>query len=137
MGAFRLLGAAPDHQSAFNYPDLAVVYLDRELPFDPLPLYPGPVNNPWIGTQAEIVGWGGSKALTADISQVEGFGVKRSGFATIDGSPTAADFHPDDPNPGILDPAIRANLIKLDGEVPNANPARATLAARCSSRRTP
>jgi hypothetical protein len=112
----------PDFQSAVNYPDLAVVYLDRELPFDPLPLFPGPVNNPWIGTQAEIVGWGGSKALTADISQVEGFGVKRSGFATIDGSPTAADFHPDDPNPGILDPAIRANLIKLDGEDPNANP---------------
>jgi hypothetical protein len=111
----------PDYQASVNYPDLAVVYLDRELPFDPMPLFPGPVNKPWIGTQAEVVGWGGSKALTADISQVEGFGVKRSGFETIVGSPTAADYHADDPNPGILDPAIRANLIKLDGAAPNSN----------------
>jgi hypothetical protein len=112
----------PNYQAALNYPDLAVVYLDRDLPFDPLPIFSGPVAASWIGKQAEIVGWGGSKAITADISQVEGSGVKRSGFATIAGSPTASDFHSDDPNPGILDPAIRANEIKLDGQDPNANP---------------
>ena len=60
--------------------------------------------------KGEIAGWGGSKALTADITQVEGAGIKRSAMVKILGTPTEADFHPDDPNPGILDPAIRANL---------------------------
>lgn len=112
----------PDYQPALNYPDLAVIYLDRELPFDPLPLFPGPVTDRWVGKQAEVVGWGASRALTPDLSEVEGLGVKRSGLVTILGSPTEADFHPDDPNAGLLDPAIRADEIKLNGQDPSPNP---------------
>lgn len=111
----------PDYDPVFNYPDLAIVYLDRELPMRPLELYSDRVGRRFIGKDATIVGWGGSRALVADISVVEGAGVKRSGQATIVGSPTLADFHEDDPNAGILVPAIRRDLIKLDGRAPNAN----------------
>lgn len=111
----------PEYDASVNYPDLALVYLDRELPFEPLQLLSERVGRRWIGRDATLVGWGGSRALSADISVVEGAGVKRSGQAEIEGSPTLADFHPDDPNPGILDPRIRRDLIKLDGRAPNAN----------------
>lgn len=112
----------PDYDPNLNYPDLAIVYLDRELPFQPLPILSERVGHEYVGKNATIVGWGGSKALTADISQVEGAGIKRSGKAPIVGSPTAADYHADDPNPGILVPKIRQDLIKLDGKAPHANP---------------
>jgi len=102
-----------------NYPDLAIMHLDRELPFDPIPLLRSPVCD--ADKKGTIAGWGGSKALTADISQVEGFGIKRSAKVKILGSPTEADFHPDDPNNGILDPTIRPNLLKTDGMQPSAN----------------
>ena len=98
--------AHPDYDASINYPDFAIMHLDRELPFDPIPLLRMPVTG--SDKKGEIAGWGGSKALTADISQVEGFGIKRSAKVKILGSPTEADYHPDDPNPGILDPAIRA-----------------------------
>jgi Trypsin len=111
----------PEYDSGVNYPDLAIVYLDRELPFAPLPLLTERVGRHFVGDKATIVGWGGSRALVADISQVEGAGIKRRGQVTIVGSPTAADFHADDPNPGMLDPAIRADSLKVDGRAPNAN----------------
>lgn len=111
----------PDYDPAVNYPDVAVAYLDRELPFAPLPVLSERVGKRAAGERATIVGWGGSRALTADISQVEGAGIKRSGQVTIVGSPTAADFHEDDPNPGMLDPAIRADSLKTDGRAPRSN----------------
>jgi hypothetical protein len=37
------------------------------------------------------------------------------------GSPTEDDFHPDDPNLGLLDPEIRAHLLKTDGRAPLSN----------------
>jgi hypothetical protein len=111
----------PDYNPGVNYPDLAIVYLDRELPFAPLPLFTEKVGRRFLGDKATIVGWGGSRALVADISQVEGAGIKRRGTVTIQGSPTAADFHADDPNPGMLDPAIRADSLKSDGQAPNSN----------------
>ena len=111
--------AHPDYDANVNYPDFAILHLDRELPFDPIPLLRAPVTA--ADKKGEIAGWGGSKALTADISQVEGVGIKRSAKVKILGSPTEADFHPDDPNPGILDPAIRPNLLKTDGMAPSAN----------------
>jgi hypothetical protein len=111
----------PDYNPNLHYPDVALLYLDRLLPFAPLPIYPERLSDRWIGKSAELVGFGGSKALVADISQVEGSGVKRSGWAPIAGSPTEADYHADDPNAGILDPAIRRNLLKLDGSAPHAN----------------
>ena len=33
--------------------------------------------------------------------------MQRTGTTRTLGSPTAADFHPEDPNPGMLDPAVR------------------------------
>ena len=37
------------------------------------------------------------------------------------GSPTAADYHPEDPNPGMLNATVRANTFKIDGRAPNSN----------------
>jgi hypothetical protein len=111
--------AHPDYDASIHYPDLALLYLDRELPFDPIPLLRAPVTA--ADQKGEIVGWGGSKALTADITQVEGAGIKRSAKVKLLGSPTDADYHPDDPNPGILDPTIQPNLLKTDGMAPSAN----------------
>lgn len=110
----------PEFDRSVNYPDLMILHLDRELPFAPIPIYRHRVSH--HQKHGEIVGWGGSKALTADISQVEGSGIKRKANVRLLGSPTAADFHPEDPNPGMLDPAIRADLIKTDGRAPRANP---------------
>ena len=109
----------PDYDRSVNYPDLAILHLDRELPFKPIPLYRRHVGK--HDKHGEIVGWGGSKALTADISQVEGSGIKRHAKVKLLGSPTAADYDPADPNPGMLDPAIRRDLIKTDGRKPHAN----------------
>jgi hypothetical protein len=68
-----------------------------------------------------IAGWGANKALTADTSVVEGAYIKRSATVRLLGSPTEADYHADDPNPGILDAAIRKDLIKTDGRAPRSN----------------
>jgi hypothetical protein len=109
----------PTYNAGVNSPDMTVVFLDRELPFAPIPLLRQRVSN---STQfGTIVGYGGSKALTADISQVEGAGIKRTATVRLLGSPTEADYHPDDPNPGILDPAIRETLLKTDGRDPRPN----------------
>jgi secreted trypsin-like serine protease len=111
--------ANPSYDASVNYPDMAVLLLDRELPFKPLPLLRQSVSD---GTRyGTIVGWGGKRALTADISQVEGAGIKRSATVRLLGSPTEADYHEDDPNPGMLDPEIRADLLKTDGRAPRAN----------------
>ena len=111
--------ANPNYDKSLNYPDFAIMYLDRELPFDPIPLLRTPLTS--ADKKGEIAGWGGSKALTADITQVEGAGIKRSASVKLLGSPTEADYHTDDPNPGILDPTIRPNLLKTDGMAPSAN----------------
>jgi len=109
----------PSYDPGVNSPDMMVLFLDRELPFKPIPLLRQRVSD--STREGTIIGWGGKRALTADISQVEGAGIKRSATVRLVGSPTAADFHEDDPNPGILDPAIRQTLIKSDGRSPRAN----------------
>jgi hypothetical protein len=109
----------PSYDPSLHYVDMAVLFLDRELPFAPIPLNRQKVKDSVkTGT---IVGWGGSKALVPDISVVEGSGIKRSATVKLLGAPTAADYHPEDPNAGILDPAIRKNYIKTDGRAPRAN----------------
>ena len=57
------------------------MHLDRVLPFDPIPLLRSPVTS--ADKKGEIAGWGGSKALTADITEVEGAGIKRSAKVKI------------------------------------------------------
>jgi len=109
----------PAYSKTLNYPDLSILLLDRELPFAPIPLDRQHIKD--RVDQGKIVGWGGELALTPDISQVEGAGIKRSANVPILGSPTAADYHADDPNPGMLDANIRKNLLKTDGRAPHAN----------------
>jgi hypothetical protein len=98
-----------------------VVYLDRSPPFDPLPLYRNRLDSSWVNRLATLVGWGANLALSEDIQITEGFGVKRTGQAPILGSPTAADYDPDDPHPGMLIPAVREHYIKMDGRNPFPN----------------
>ena len=109
----------PAYDPSVNYPDMTVLFLDRELPVEPIPILRQRVSD--STRHGVIVGWGGKRALTADISQVEGAGIKRSARVRLLGSPTEADFHADDPNPGILIPEIRAGLLKTDGDFPRAN----------------
>lgn len=106
----------PSYDPALNHPDIGVVYLDRKLPFDPLPLSR---NQLAANRQVTISGWGANSAPTPTTGA--GARVQRTGTTVTLGSPTIADFHPEDPNPGILDPAIRATQIKTDGRPPNAN----------------
>jgi secreted trypsin-like serine protease len=111
----------PSYSSATQDADMGVVYLDRKPPFDPLPLYRNNLGASWIGKKATLVGWGALQALSADIQTNVGAGVKRTGQATILGTPTAADYHADDPNPAMLSATARSHYVKLDGHAPNAN----------------
>jgi hypothetical protein len=111
----------PDWNPELHYPDLGVVYLERPLPFAPLPIAPFHVGEGWVGHLGTTVGWGADQALTPDLSVVSGLGVKRTGQTKILGSPTTADYHPEDPNPSILLPQAREHLLKTDGRAPHAN----------------
>ena len=77
-----------------------------------------------------ISGWGTNSAPTPTTGA--GAQVQRTGTTRTLGSPTAADFHPEDPNPGMLDPVVRANVIKMDGARRARMAASAIRAARSS-----
>ena len=109
----------PEYDPNLNSPDLAAVYLDRKLPFDPLPLARFRLDNSWIGKQVTISGWGHNVATSGTTGT--GARTQRTGLSRFLGTPTAADYHPEDPNPGMLNPAIRANQFKIDGRAPNSN----------------
>lgn len=106
----------PDWDPTQFFPDIGVVYLDRKLPFDPLPLWR---NQLAANRQITISGWGANSAPTPTTGA--GGRVQRTGTSRTLGSPTAADNHPDDPNPGLENPANRLKLIKTDGNPPYAN----------------
>jgi hypothetical protein len=95
---------------------MAVVFLDRKLPFDPLPLYRNVVA---ANVPVTVQGWGSNSAPTPTTGA--GYGVERTGRQITLGYPTAADYHADDPNPGMLDPAVRATVLKVDGRAPYSN----------------
>jgi hypothetical protein len=109
----------PDWDRELIHPDLAVVYLDRELPFEPLPLARFRLDRSWLWEEVKISGWGDNVAT--DPTSGTGSLVQRTGRTRLLGSPTAADYHPEDPNPGMLVPAVRANVIKTDGRAPYSN----------------
>jgi hypothetical protein len=109
----------PAYDPGVYYPDLAILLLDRELPFAPLAIDRNGISK--REKYGEYVGWGASKAHNAEITDVEGMFIKRSATLKLLGSPTEADFHADDPNPGILDPLIRPHLLKTDGRAPRSN----------------
>jgi hypothetical protein len=101
--------------------DLAVVYLDRKLPFDPLPLFRNRLDAAWTNKLATLVGWGANKALSEDFQENEGFGVKRTGQAPILGTPTLADYGPTPDEVPFLTATVRGHSVKLNGKKPNAN----------------
>ncbi|RYZ03480.1 MAG: trypsin-like serine protease [Myxococcales bacterium] len=110
----------PDWDRTRIYPDLGVVYLDRALPFEPLPLARFRLSSPqWDRREATISGWGANNATTPTTGS--GGRVQRTGKTRLLGSPTQADYHPEDPNPGILQPAVRQNVLKIDGRPPFSN----------------
>lgn len=111
----------PDYDPNLHFPDLAVVYLQHELPFQPAELARFPLRHSDIDRELKIVGWGASKALTPDLSQFEGIGIQRQAKFPFLGSPTAADFVAEDPNNGLFVPRIRARLAKFDGTAPESN----------------
>jgi hypothetical protein len=102
----------PNWDPNLIHPDMGVVFLDRKPPFDPLPFLRTRVGS---GVQVTISGWG------ANAGNGSGGQVQRTGRTRTLGSPTAADYHPEDPNPGMLNATVRANVIKLDGRAPNSN----------------
>jgi hypothetical protein len=106
----------PAYDANLNSADMATVFLDRKPPFDPLPLYR---NRAGSGIQMTISGWGSNSAPTPTTGA--GSGVQRTGRTITVGSPTAADYHPDDPNPGMLDPAVRQTVLKTNGAAPWSN----------------
>lgn len=109
----------PQYDPNLKHPDIGVIYLDRKPPFDPLPLGRFRLDDSWIKRQVTISGWGGDVATSG--TTATGARVQRTGVSTILGSPTAADYHPEDPNPGMLVPAVRQNVVKIDGHAPNSN----------------
>jgi hypothetical protein len=111
----------PDWDPSLVHPDMAVVYLDRALPFAPLDVARFRVDKNFVGDPATLVGWGASASLTADTSQTVGGRTQRTGFTKFLGSPTQADYHPEDPNAGMLVPSIRRDTLKTDGHAPYAN----------------
>ena len=102
--------------------DLAVVYLDRKPPFDPLPLYRNRLDSTWTNQLATLVGWGANKALSKDIQETEGFGIKRTGKAPILGTPSLADYEPTPEERPLLTPTVRSHSVELNGRKPHANP---------------
>ena len=109
----------PQYDANLEHPDMGAIYLDRKPPFDPLPLARFRLDDSWINKQVTISGWGGNVATSG--TTATGSRVQRTGVSRILGSPTAADYHPEDPNPGMLVPAVRQNVVKTDGHAPYSN----------------
>lgn len=109
----------PQWNPTLIHPDMGVIYLDRKLPFDPLPLARFRLDDSWLHREVTISGWGHDVAT----GPVTGTGaqVQRTGRTRVLGSPTAADYHPEDPNPGMLDASVRNNVLKIDGRAPYSN----------------
>src|SRR4051812_18482800 len=80
----------PDWDASRFYPDLGVVYLDRKLPFDPLPVYRRELK---AKTEVKISGWGANSAPTPTTGA--GGRTLRTGKTRTLGSPTATDNHPE------------------------------------------
>jgi len=111
----------PDYLKNIFDADIAAVYLDRQPPFDPLPLYRNRLDSSWTNQMATLVGWGANKALSEDIQETEGFGVKRTARAPIVGTPTLADYQPTPAEVPLLTPTVRSHNVRLNGASPYGN----------------
>lgn len=116
----------PSWNPATLFADLAVVYLDRQprIPpntiVDPLPVGRTRLGASTVGQLMTLVGYGGLRALTEDISQVEGARIKRTGTAPFVGQPITSPLPPH-PHPGLGVPAVLNSLFQTNGTAPNAN----------------
>jgi len=116
----------PTWNADILFPDLAAVYLDRppRLPpntiVDGLPVGRSRLGAANVGQLMTIVGYGASRALNAQVTQVEGQGIKRRGTLPFVGQPIINPLPPD-PHPGVLLPNVRNGLMELNGDAPNAN----------------
>ena len=99
--------------------DVGVVHVDRDLPFEPLPLSFDHVGDRRIGDRVSILGYG---AEESDETNAGGPGVlvKRSGKTVFEGTPARRPLPPN-PHPGLTDPHIRRQLMQLDGSAPRSN----------------
>lgn len=108
------------------FPDLALVYLDREprIPpstkVDPLPIGRTRLGASAVGLPFTVVGYGANVAFSADIQQNAGSGVKRTGTAPFVGAPVTNPLPPH-PHPGLGNPTVVNGLFQLNGNAPNAN----------------
>ncbi|HYP99654.1 MAG TPA: trypsin-like serine protease [Polyangiaceae bacterium] len=111
------------------YPDLALVYLDREprLPttptptkIDALPIGRTRLGQSAVGLPFTVVGYGANIAFSEDIQQNAGAGLKRSGLSPFVGTPVTNPLPPH-PHPGLGNPTVVAGLLQLNGTAPNAN----------------
>lgn len=110
----------PEWDTQTLYADMAVVFLDRELPMAPIPVAPWRLERRDLGKLGTMVGFGATKAFDPLITQTEGAGTKRSGKAPFIGSPPQSP-KPVDPHPGLDLPEVRASLAMFDGRAPRAN----------------
>jgi hypothetical protein len=99
------------------FPDLAVVYLDREprLPpnntkVDALPIGRTRLGSSAVGLPFTIVGYGANVAFSADIQQNAGSGTKRSGTSPFVGAPVT-NAVPPHPHPGLGNPSVLAGCF--------------------------
>jgi len=99
--------------------DVGVIHVDRDFPFDPMPLAFRQLSKRYEGDGVEIVGFG---AEESDASNAGGPGayVKRSGTTSFQGSPARYPLPPN-PHPGLTDRRIRRQLMELDGSDPQSN----------------
>jgi hypothetical protein len=113
--------ANPDYLKNYFDADIAAVYLDRQPPFDPLPIYRNRLDSSWTNRLATLVGWGANLALSEDIQENEGFGVKRTAQAPIVGTPTLADYEPTPDELPLLTTTVRNHNVRLNGTSPYGN----------------
>ena len=109
----------PEWDPNLLYPDMGVIYLDRALPFEPLPLARFRLGRHWKNRPVTVSGWGANEASGPTTGT--GSRIQRTGQTKILGSPTSADYHPEDPNPGMLIRSVRRNIVKTDAQPPNTN----------------
>ncbi|MEO8181908.1 MAG: S1 family peptidase [Deltaproteobacteria bacterium] len=99
--------------------DVAVVHVDRDLPFQPLPLSFQPVGDRRMGDRVLIAGYGAEQSDETNAGGPGSF-IKRSGETVFQGTPPRRPLPPN-PHPGLTDRRIRNQLMQLDGSAPHSN----------------
>lgn len=98
--------------------DIAIIHIDRDVPFAPIKLDPYEVGASQLNKPADIVGYGAT-GVDATGAPVNAY-LKRHGLTTYQGSPKASPLPPH-PHPGLSNPSIRAQLMQFAGSGRNAN----------------